>query len=59
MKTELLQKLAELAHLGLISAGLLMPQATGLWKQVKKLSPFAARYFDLLRFRRASVRVAG
>lgn len=45
MKTELLLKFAALAHLGLIAAGLLMPRATGLWKQVEKLSPFAGALF--------------
>lgn len=45
MNAELLLKLAALAHLGLIAAGLLMPRATGLRAETKKLSPFARGLF--------------
>jgi hypothetical protein len=45
MKPELLLKFAALTHLGLIAAGLLMPKATGLWAEVKQLSPFARGLF--------------
>lgn len=45
MKTELLLKLAALAHLGLIAAGLLMPRVTGLWQEAEKLAPFARSLF--------------
>ena len=45
MNAELILKLAALPHLGLIAAGLLMPRATGLWADAKKLSPFARVLF--------------
>ena len=45
MNAELILKLAALPHLGLIAAGLLMPRATGLWADAKKLSPFARGLF--------------
>jgi hypothetical protein len=45
MKLELALKLCALVHLGLIVAGGLMPFATGLWSETKRLSPFAARLF--------------
>lgn len=45
MNTELILKLAALPYLGLIAAGLLMPRATGLWAEVRKLSPFARGLF--------------
>jgi hypothetical protein len=45
MKLELALKLCALAHLGLIAAGGLMPRATGLWSETKRLSPFGARLF--------------
>jgi len=38
-------KLAALAHLGLISAGILMPRVTGLWAEMAKLAPFARALF--------------
>jgi hypothetical protein len=38
-------KMAALAHVGLIAAGLLMPRATGLWKEAARLSPFARGLF--------------
>ena len=45
MNVELLLKLASLTYLGLIAAGLLMPRVTGLWADIKKLSPFAQGLF--------------
>ncbi len=45
MNAELLLKLASLTYLGLIAAGLIMPRATGLWADTKKLSPFAQGLF--------------
>jgi hypothetical protein len=45
MNAELLLKLASLTYLGLIAAGLLMPRATGLWDDTKKMSPFAQGLF--------------
>jgi hypothetical protein len=45
MNAEIILKLAALTHLGLIAAGLLMPRATGLWKEVTRLSPFARGLF--------------
>jgi hypothetical protein len=45
MKLELAFKLCALVHLGLIAAGVLMPRATGLWSEAKRLSPFAATLF--------------
>jgi hypothetical protein len=46
MRTEiLLLKLAALAHLGLIAAGLIMPKVTGVWIDAKKMSPFAQGLF--------------
>lgn len=44
---ELALKFAGLAHLGLVAAGALMPRATGLWRETKKLSPFARRLFRI------------
>jgi hypothetical protein len=38
-------KLAALAHLGLISAGVLMPRVTGLWGELAKIKPFACGLF--------------
>jgi hypothetical protein len=38
-------KLAALAHLGLISAGLLMPRVTNLRAEMAKLAPFARGLF--------------
>lgn len=45
LNTVLALKFAALTHLGLIAAGLLMPRATGLWGEVKNLSPFARGLF--------------
>ena len=45
MIAELLLKLAALSYLGLMGAGLLMPQVTGLWAETKKMSPFAQGLF--------------
>jgi hypothetical protein len=45
MNAELILKLAALPHLGLIAAGLLMPRATGLWREAQKLTPFARGLF--------------
>jgi len=45
MNAELVLKLAALPHLGLIAAGLLMPRATGLWADARKLTPFARGLF--------------
>lgn len=45
MKLELALKLAALVHLGLIAAGVLMPRATGLWREADAMSPFARTLF--------------
>ena len=45
MKLEFAFKLCAVVHLGLIAAGALMPLATGLWSETKRLSPFAGRLF--------------
>jgi hypothetical protein len=45
MNAEVILKMAALAHLGLIAAGALMPWATGLWKEIGRLSPFARGLF--------------
>ncbi|HVU17979.1 MAG TPA: hypothetical protein VHD32_13720 [Candidatus Didemnitutus sp.] len=45
MNMILILKLAAVAHLGLIAAGLLMPQATGLWAETERLSPFGRGLF--------------
>lgn len=45
MNAELVLKFAALPHLGLIAAGWLMPRATGLWAETRKLSPFARGLF--------------
>lgn len=45
MNAPLLLQLASFAYLGLIAAGLLMPRATGLWAEARKLSPFARGLF--------------
>lgn len=45
MNTETLLRLAALAHAGSFTAGALMPHATGLWREVAKLSPFARGLF--------------
>ena len=42
---EIVLKLTALVHLGLITAGLLMPRATDLWKDCAKLTPFARTLF--------------
>ncbi len=42
---EIILKLAAVAHLGLIAAGMLMPRVTGLWAELAKLAPFARRLF--------------
>jgi hypothetical protein len=45
MNAIILLKFAALMHLGLIAAGLLMPRVTGLWIDVKKLTPFSQGLF--------------
>ena len=45
MNTDLAFKLAALTYLGLIAAGGLMPKATGLWSELRALSPFAGTLF--------------
>ena len=45
MRIETALKFAALAHLGLIAAGALMPRATGLWSEVRRLSPFGGTLF--------------
>ena len=47
MNLELALRLAALVHLGLIAAGALMPRATGLWSDTKKLTPFGRRLFRI------------
>lgn len=47
MNAELLLKLAAFSYLGLIAAGLLMPRVTGLWSDVRKLTPFARGLFRM------------
>jgi hypothetical protein len=42
---ELAFKLAAIAHLGLLAAGVLMPRATGLWSDCAKLTPFSRTLF--------------
>ncbi len=42
---QIVLKLAALIHVGLIAAGLLMPWATGLWKEAALMSPFARGLF--------------
>lgn len=44
---EIVLKLTALVHLGLIAAGLLMPRATGLWRECEKLAPFARTLFHV------------
>jgi hypothetical protein len=44
-KLELALKFAALTHLGLIAAGVLMPRATGLWRECAKLAPFPRTLF--------------
>lgn len=45
MNAVLLLKLCALTHLGLVAAGVLMPRATGLWRQLERLDPFARGLF--------------
>jgi hypothetical protein len=45
LSPQVVLKLAALAHLGLVAAGILMPRATGLWREAKSLSPFALGLF--------------
>jgi hypothetical protein len=45
MTAETILKLAALTHLGLFAAGALMLWATGLWKEMERLSPFARGLF--------------
>jgi hypothetical protein len=44
---ELALKLAALVHVGLVVAGALMPIATGLWRETKRLSPFGNTLFHV------------
>jgi hypothetical protein len=45
LNPEVVLKLSALVHVGLLAAGILMPWATGIWKEVAKLSPFARGLF--------------
>jgi hypothetical protein len=45
MNSEYALKFAALTHLGLIAAGVLMPRATGLWREAERLSPFGRGLF--------------
>jgi hypothetical protein len=45
LNPEIVLKFASLAHIGLVAAGILMPWATGIWKEVARLSPFARGLF--------------
>lgn len=45
LELETALKFAALAHLGLIAAGVLMPRATGLWKECARLSDFGRTLF--------------
>lgn len=45
MNTELVLRFAAVAHLGSCAAALVMPRATGLWRELDGLSPFARGLF--------------
>jgi hypothetical protein len=45
MNLEFALKLCALVHLGLVAAGALMPRVTGLWAEMKRLSPFGRTLF--------------
>ncbi|MBL9201387.1 MAG: hypothetical protein JNL39_12825 [Opitutaceae bacterium] len=44
---EIALKFAALTHLGLIAAGVMMPRATGLWRECAKLAPFPRTLFGV------------